>query len=126
MRGGIQRAAVRPPGWYWVYLTGTTVFSARAGNPPQKEADDNHRSGFLGHVILLATKVEEFLNSFDYRPNKLEYLREDVLDDFEHFCEHQLAEEKQRMNAVGTEVTRTALERRSQLPTSPVPHADFC
>ncbi|KAJ8902733.1 hypothetical protein NDN08_006053 [Rhodosorus marinus] len=62
----------------------------------KKETDEHYRNGFLGHIVLITSKVEEFLSNFDYRPNKMEYLREDVLDEFELFCEEHLAAEKER------------------------------
>mmetsp|Transcript_32605 Transcript_32605/g.127915 ORF Transcript_32605/g.127915 Transcript_32605/m.127915 type:complete len:89 (+) Transcript_32605:1903-2169(+) len=66
----------------------------------QKETDEHYRNGFLGHIVLITTKVEEFLSNFDYRPNKVEYLREDVLDEFEVFCEEHLVAEKERTSKV--------------------------
>mmetsp|Transcript_32631 Transcript_32631/g.128078 ORF Transcript_32631/g.128078 Transcript_32631/m.128078 type:complete len:217 (+) Transcript_32631:1521-2171(+) len=66
----------------------------------KKETDEHYRNGFLGHIVLITTKVEEFLSNFDYRPNKVEYLREDVLDEFEVFCEEHLVAEKERTSKV--------------------------
>jgi len=64
----------------------------------KKTSDDRHRNGFMGYVVQIALKVEDFLKSFDHRPNRIQFLREDVLDQFEVFCDDYLAEEKQRIN----------------------------